>query len=294
MLPRVRADWRALLWVFVLMPAVAIAQLMRPSLAVVLFPVALYLAYCAAVLAHCHNHVRVFMNRSMNGIYGSMLSIFYGYPIFAWIPTHNENHHRFRNAHGDAGATTEYGKEGTAWAAVTYFFWSAAKQAPLTSRYLRRMRERSFGLYLSLLAQYVVVYGVHAVALGWAIHMHGAKIGLLAYLVALGVPAFFSLWAIMFTNYVQHDHTDAASEWNHSRNFTSGWMNFLLFQNGYHTVHHQRPGLHWSRLREEHQKIAHNIDPRLEETSIFAYAWKAYITGSSSSSRLDTGSCQRS
>lgn len=296
MLPRVRADWRALLWVFVLMPSVAIAVLLRPSLAVFLFPVSLYLAYSAAVLAHNHNHVRVFSSGFMNGLYSSFLSFFYGYPTFAWVPTHNENHHRFRNGPGDVAATTDYGKEGTAWAAATYFFWSAARQAPLTARYLQRARARSLRLYLSLLSQFVVVFGGHAAVLAWSVHRHGAKLGLVTYLAALGVPAFFALWGVIFTNYVQHDHTDSASKWNHSRNFVSGWMNFLLFDNGFHTVHHERACLHWSRAREEHAKIAHLIDPRLNEQSIFGYAWSAYVMGrrSSSSSRLDTESCLRS
>jgi fatty acid desaturase len=298
MLPRVRADYRALLWVFVLMPAVAVTQLLRPSLAVFLFPLSLYLAYSAAVLAHNHNHVRVFTNKAMNGLYSSTLSFFYGYPTFAWIPTHNENHHRFRNGPGDVAATSRYAKEGTAWAALTYFFWSAAQQAPLTARYLRRARARSFALYVSLLSQYVVVYGGHALVLAWSIHTHGAKLGTLVYLSALGIPAVFALWGIIFTNYVQHDRTDSTSTWDHSRNFTSRWMNFLLFDNGFHTVHHERPGLHWSKARAEHEKIAHHIDPRLNESSIFDYAWKAYVVASlrrtSSWSRPDTGSCPRS
>jgi hypothetical protein len=29
---------------------------------------------------------------------------------------------------------------------------------------------------------------------------------------------------------------DEASRWNHSRNFVSGWMNFLVFDNGFHTA----------------------------------------------------------
>ena len=40
------------------------------------------------------------------------------------------------------------------------------------------------------------------------------------------------------------------------------------------------PGLHWSRGREEHAKIAHRIDPRLAESSILSYCLRRYGFGS--------------
>lgn len=279
MRPRVSADWRAILWVFGFMPLVAAIQIARPSLAGWLMPVSIYLAYAAGVLAHNHNHVRVFSNKRMNELYSAFLSFFYGYPTFAWIPTHNDNHHRYRNGAGDASATWRYGKEGTAWSAFSFFFASAAAQAPLIGAYLRRARARSGKLYAWLLAQYVIVYGGHAAALAVSIHLHGAKLGTLVYLSALGIPAGLALWGLMFTNYVQHERLDPSSKWDHSRNFVSPWMNFFVFDNGFHTVHHEKAALHWSRAREEHEKIAWRMDPRVNEQSIFGYALREYVLG---------------
>jgi fatty acid desaturase len=54
-------------------------------------------------------------------------------------------------------------------------------------------------------------------------------------------------------------------------------MNALVFDNGFHTVHHERPGLHWSRLRTEHAKIAHHLEPRCVSPSIFHYAVETYL-----------------
>lgn len=41
----------------------------------------------------------------------------------------------------------------------------------------------------------------------------------------------------------QHDGCDENSKYNFSRNFVGKWFNFLLFNNGYHTIHHMSPGM---------------------------------------------------
>ena len=114
---------------------------------------------------------------------------------------------------------------------------------------------------------------------------HGISRGLFVYASSLGVPAFMALWGIMFTNWVQHVGCDPTSRWNHSRNFVSRWMNFFVFENGFHSVHHDRPGLHWSRLAAQHAKVVHLIEPRLNEGSIFGYAWRTYCLAAKAGSQ---------
>ncbi len=279
MRPRIAADWRAIFWVFGLMPGAAVVQYVFPALAGWMLPVSMYLGYAAGVLAHNHNHTRVFEGRRMNAVHASMLSFFYGYPTFGWIPTHNENHHRYVNKAGDATATWRHTRRNTAWTAFAYFFYSAVWQGPAIAGYLARVRRRSTRAWLWLLGQYVIVFGGHLAALALAVRLHGPKTGALVYFSALGIPAAGALWGLMFTNYVQHVDCDETSKWNHSRNFVSGWMNFLVFDNGFHTVHHQRANLHWSHARAAHAEVAHEIDPRLNENDIASYCWKTYVMG---------------
>jgi fatty acid desaturase len=56
-------------------------------------------------------------------------------------------------------------------------------------------------------------------------------------------------------------------------------MNFLVFDNGFHTVHHQRANLHWSHARAAHAAVAREIDPQLQENDIASYCWKTYVLG---------------
>jgi hypothetical protein len=51
-------------------------------------------------------------------------------------------------------------------------------------------------------------------------------------------------------------------------------LNALLFNNGYHTVHHHKPGVHWSELRKLHAEHAHNIHPALLQRS-----WCRFMVG---------------
>jgi len=90
------------------------------------------------------------------------------------------------------------------------------------------------------------------------------------------IPQQVSLFSVLIFNYVQHVHANEESEWNHSRNFT-GFLNFLLFNNGYHTIHHHKAGLHWSKVPEAHKEIEKNIDPDLLEKSFWWYIFRSYI-----------------
>src|SRR5450432_1716845 len=118
---RHRADVRTLVWALLLMPAAAGAQYAVPRLAGWMLPVSMYLAYSAGVIAHNHNHSPTFVGRRMNALLSNWISFFYGYPVFAWIPTHNQNHHKFANRPGDASITWRVTPKNGLVAAVTYF-----------------------------------------------------------------------------------------------------------------------------------------------------------------------------
>ena len=275
-LVRYRADIRTLVWTL-LAPALVSVQFARPDWIVFLCWFSCYLALAFGVIAHNHNHCPTFRSRACNDVFANWLSIFYGYPIFAWIPTHNVNHHRFVNRPGDKTIPWRHGNQHNAMHAATYFFVSSYHQSGLIREFIGQARSRNHGLSRRILVQYVVWLGTNAAALALAAGLHGWRSGLLVWLFALGLPALFSLWMIMFLNYEQHVHTDAWSNYNHSRNFTGAVLNFLLFNNGYHAAHHRQPGLHWSRLREAHARIEASINPDLIQRNVLSYLFRQYV-----------------
>jgi fatty acid desaturase len=279
MRPRFSEDHRALVWAFVFFPAVPALGLLNPALAPWLVPMALYLAYCAGVLTHNHLHCPVFSGRRMNGAYAIWLSIFYGFPIFSWIPTHNQNHHRFLNSREDVTHTFRDSKDNTLLGALAYPLRSGRWQLPLLLRFVENARRRSRPLFAQLVLQCMAIPLVHAACAALAIGLHGWKSGLFAYGLSLGVPALLAPYFMMFTNYVQHVHCDPDSPDNHSRNFVSPWVNWLVFDAGYHTVHHEHPGTHWSKYAALHRARAAAIDPSLDEHSIVGFCIKNYVLG---------------
>jgi fatty acid desaturase len=276
---RYREDWRTLLWAFVLFPAVGFAPYVEPRLIPWILPITLYFGFCAGCFSHNHNHCPTFKGRRMNAFFSAWLSAFYGFPTFGWIPTHNLNHHKFVNKAGDATITWRYSKRNTWLVASTYFFVSTYWQAAPLKEYMEKAKVTNPAIVRGMRMQWAMLVGLHAsfLAIGWL--THGWRLGTIVWVFGFAIPAAFASWSMMFINYIQHVHCDPWSEHNHSRNFVSPFANWLVFNNGYHTAHHEAAGLHWTKLPEAHAKIAHLIDPALNQPSIVGFCLRTYLLG---------------
>jgi len=274
---RYAADLRTLLWLLVFAPTLIAVQYVRPDWLPYLCWLTFYFAISAAVIAHNHQHSPTFKNKGLNEAFASWISLFYGYPTFGWIPTHNLNHHKYVNKPGDATITWRITNRHNYLVAASYFFVSAYYQSVPTAEFLNNARAKNPARYRGYMAQYVVVYGTHLIMALLAIYLHGIALGLKVYGLTLFLPAVVSLWTVHTFNYDQHAHTDPWSRWDHSRNFVGPVLNFLLFNNGYHTVHHENAGRHWSLNKAAHQEVAHNINPVLNQRSLPWYWFKQYV-----------------
>ena len=280
------ADYRTLFWAFVLFPLVPAIEYARPGWSVFasLLPVTLYLSFTTGVFVHNHNHRAVFTGKKANFAYGLWLSVFYGFPIFSWIPTHNRNHHRYLNGEGDVTRTSRLSRENTLLNALTFPFLSSYWQAGTLARFVARERARSPKSFRAIVAQTAAVVLGHTALFVVAVQVHGLRLGATTYAFAFGVPAVMAPWTMMFINYVQHVGCDPSSPHDHSRNFVSPLWNFFAFNAGFHTVHHENPGVHWSRYRELHARRAPEIAPALNEHTIEGFCFKTYVLGRSQGS----------
>jgi len=286
------ADRRTLFWSVVLFPALPALSYARPELAPWLLPFSLYLAYCAGVLAHYHNHTKVFRSKRLNALYSAWLSFFYGFPLFAWIPTHNQNHHRYLDGPGDATRTSELAPKDSLWAVLSYPTRSGVAQTRAIVRYARDARAQHPARFRQIVLETAAVVFGHGVAAVIALSLYGLERGALLYAFALGIPALSAAWSMMFTNYLQHVGCDHTSPDDHSRNFVSRWMNWFVFEAGYHTVHHEHPGSHWSVNPVLHAARAARIAPHLNQNTLFGFFARRYLLRSALPARVNQSSPQ--
>ena len=233
-----------------------------------------YVVYCflsvaVSVITHNHNHVRMWKSDFLNTMQDWWLTVFYGFPVFAWIPTHNKNHHKMNNRLGDYTITWRFSEKNNFATLLTYPSISGFYQQKPIRDYLKDAYKNNRKRFFLSVVQYLIL----VVWIGAALLIDWKKA---IYFVI--IPQQISLFSVLIFNYVQHVHANEESQWNHSRNFT-GFLNFMLFNNGYHTAHHEIAGLHWSLVPAEHKKIEPNIDDSLLERSFWWYIFRNYALG---------------
>jgi beta-carotene hydroxylase len=263
---RYKADRRTLVYMAVT-TALLIVQWSLGVLNPFLYALSLFMAVSVAVIAHNHNHLPMWRTKVLNVATDYWLTLFYGFPAFAWIPTHNKNHHALNNRDGDFTLTYRFSEKNNLLTLITYPTVSSYYQQKPIREYLKELwssDRREFWLAILQYAALAIFVGV-ALLIDWR--------KALLYIV---IPQQFGLYSVLIFNYVQHVHAEEESEWNHSRNFT-GFLNKMLFNNGFHTVHHERAGVHWSQNAAAHAKVDHLIDPALKERSFWWYIIRVYF-----------------
>ena len=243
---------------------------MNNGLFTVLYIWFLFMSISVAVMAHNHNHLPMWKSKIMNILTDNWLTVFYGFPVFAWIPTHNANHHKFVNKEPDYTRTWRFTERNNLFTVLTYPSVSGFFQQSVVMNHFKETFSRNKYKFFLYGLQFVVLISWIAGAFiigGWE-----------KALIYVVLPQQLSLFSVLLFNYVQHVHADEETKYNSSRNFT-GILNFLLFNNGLHTIHHIHPTIHWSEIPQEHAKIEHLIDDSLIESSFWYFLYKSYILG---------------
>lgn len=264
---RFKADYRTIAYM-IATTGLLITQWVVGYVHPVLFPLSMFMAVAVAVIAHNHNHLPMWKNRTLNTLTDYWLTLFYGFPAFAWKPTHNLNHHVLNNREGDYTITWRYTEGNHFFSLMSYPSISSFFQQTPIKGYLKHLRVKDKRSFWLAIGQYVAL----AIFVGVALVIDWKKA-----LFFIIIPQQFALFSILLFNYVQHVHANEESEWNHSRNFVGPMLNLFLFNNGFHTIHHERAGIHWSLTPKEHAKIEHHIDDSLKERSFWWYMIRTYI-----------------
>lgn len=264
---RYRADVRTLAYLIAAV-ALTLIQWNLDGFQPLLYAGTVFLSVAVAVIAHNHNHLSIWKSKPLNLVTSYVIAAYYGHPAIGWVPTHNRTHHKLNNRPGDTSRCPKLFKGNHIFSLLVYPTLTGLVQSREISQYIRELWGKNRRAFWAAISEYVVFFGFMA-----GIFLLDWRKALLYFLV----PQQIALFTIQVFNYVQHIETDYESEWNHSRNFVSPVLNTLLFNNGYHTVHHFKPGVHWSQTPALHARHESEIDPSLLLPSFWGYMVRTFL-----------------
>jgi fatty acid desaturase len=203
-------------------------------------------------IAHNHYHRRIFRWRALNLAFETSLFLQTGMPSFGFPLHHNFGHHRhYRNqdpADPDSDPHRWLGSDGQRLSRWVYA-WRLLSEAVPVGRRLGLRFPRLWRNFLIVSACYAVVLGVLLTARPF--HAFAVFI----------VPMALCLFALAWSTYVHHLGLPTADPLSASYTNVGYWSNRWGYNIGYHTAHHLKPGLHWSKLPVLHARIADRVPP---------------------------------
>jgi fatty acid desaturase len=265
-----RADLRSVLFILLALTAYAVqwtGLVRHPALLAATF----CLSFLACVINHNHQHHPTFVPHILNKGFGVLITLAMGVPATAIVAMHNFNHH-VHNNHGEDFVRVSIVR--FRWNLLNLLFFpfvAVFHYLPTKARDMKEWRTHRPHLYRQVMLERIIYYPLLVTLL---------ILGPPETLLFIVLPQLYGQWGILAINHVQHDGCDPDSGYNHSRNFVGRWLNWWVFNNGYHTAHHLRPNLHWSLLPQFHEEIRPLIAPELERRSLLwaviqFYFWPA-------------------
>ncbi len=269
---RYAADVRSLAFVAFYFGLVIFQWIYAPEqlwLAIPLFAATCVFSFFGAVITHNTIHCPVFVGRTTNRVFQVILSLTYGNAVSSYVPGHNLSHHKHVQSHKDVMRTTKVRHNWNLLNMIQFAPKIGIAIAKNDAVYVGAMKGTHKKWFLQYRIEMFTVLGLTLLlfVLDW-------KKALLYWFI----PHLYAAWGIISMNYLQHDGCDIDHPYNHSRNFVGKFVNWWTFNNGYHGIHHDTPGLHWSLLPQAHAEQYHGkIDPRLEQQSMFVYIIKTFV-----------------
>ncbi|WP_415885308.1 fatty acid desaturase [Neptuniibacter sp. QD37_6] len=225
-------------------------------------PIALTLYYLLMIIPkgvicawnHHHQHLFTFRNNVLNRVLEFVYALHTGVTTHLWRLHHVLGHHlNFLDQEKDESRWKR--KDGKQMGAIEYTL-NVALTAYSRGYQVGKKHPKQLSTFLTYTA---ITFAIVAV-LVW----YNPVAGLLLFVLPM-------ITSLLFTSYVTYEHhsgLDTDNEFEASYNNLNPLFNRLTGNLGYHTAHHHKQGVHWSRLPELHAKIEHQIPENLYRKSI--------------------------
>jgi fatty acid desaturase len=204
---------------------------------------------------HHHQHVHTFRSAALNRLLELCYALHTGMTTHSWLLHHVLGHHvNFLDQTRDESRWLR--TDGKPMGMLEYTFHTAATAYPRAYQVGKRhpAHQRTFLTYTAL--TFLLVAG-----LVFLKPLHG--------LLLFVSPMITSLLYTCWVTYDHHAGLETEDHFQASYNITNRWFNMLTGNLGYHTAHHHKQGVHWSRLPQLHAKIAERIPAHLYRKTTF-------------------------
>lgn len=213
--------------------------------------VALFQPVQAVAIAcnHYQHHVSVFTVRGLNRVYEVILFLQTGTPPFLITLHHNLGHHpHYLEPERDTLRWQRPG--GSPRGRIECLLKNFAGHLTWTIAIGRR--------HPKVYRRFKIMAAVSLATLSTLLYLDAAR----AMIVFVG-PMLLAIVNVARLGYDQHAGLELADHLGASRNIESRLYNLVTFNSGYHTAHHVKPWLHWSRLPELHRQLRDQIPAEL-------------------------------
>lgn len=203
----------------------------------------------ASAVNHNHQHLPIFKAHLPNRILEVGLFFNTGIGPWGWVLHHTIGHHmHYLNPEKDTCAWKR--KDGSVMGSVEYTVLNTLKIYPEIFK-VGKGHPKIFKKFLIGLA---VCLGLLATF---------SALAPLKTLILFGTPIVVQLFLLVYATVDHHRGLDTQNEFAATRNDESRLNNWYAWNLGYHTAHHVKCGIHWSKLPALHEKIKHKIPAEL-------------------------------
>lgn len=204
---------------------------------------------------HHHQHSHVFKQNWLNRLLEFFYALHTGVTTNLWVLHHNLGHHRnFLDQSKDESRWQR--EDGSAMGIFEYTLIVALTAYP---------RGYQVGKRYPKLQKQFVVYGLMTLLIMAGLTLYNPLAALFIFILPMICSLLYTSWA----TYGHHTGLSTEDQFSGSHNITDKWFNTLTGNLGFHTAHHFKQGVHWSKLPELHESIKHKIPDECLRKSFF-------------------------
>ncbi len=194
---------------------------------------------------HHHQHRNVFTKSYLNRILEFFYALHTGVTTNLWVLHHNIGHHKnFLDQKKDESRWKR--NDGSTMGIIEYTLI-----VTLTSYYRGYLVGKKYPEHQKT----YVTFGAITFLLLIGLTLYSPLSALFVFILPMIGSLLFTSWS----TYSHHVGLDTQDQFSASHNKTNKVFNFLTGNLGFHTAHHFKQGVHWSKLPELHEKIKHKI-----------------------------------